>query len=361
MAHDDPEIQALRARFVSVRKTELNDMDLARFEFDLDTTWTAFFLDADRNIYSRYGGRDETTSDGRQTKASLMQTMREVLDLHEQRKSAGRLLVPDSDVHPAPLEKFTPQDIPLLRDNHSGCVHCHQVREYRLLQSFHDGAFRRDDLFPFPLPENIGLKLDRAHGHRVSEVVEKSAAAVEGLRPGDTIVRVDDVPVHSEGDVRWALHRAKADQPLAIVARRESPSGNSSTVTTELRLSMNWKQTDLGWRKSLRSVPLPLGFIGYAMGREERMAAGLKPDSLAIKVASIRGSGLATNLDLKKGDVIIDLAGQRGQRTLEQFQSDLLRRFAPGDKVELRVLRDGREVAVEGPFPKWHTSDVSVP
>lgn len=336
-------------------------MDVGRFEFDLDTTWTAFFIDADRNIYSRYGGRDETTSDGRQTKASLLQTMREVLELHEQRKAASRLLVKDADVHPAPSAKLMPKDIPLLHDNHSGCVHCHQVREYRLLQAFHDGTFRRDDLFPFPLPENIGLKLDRDHGHRVSELIEKSAAAVEGLRAGDTILRVNDVPVHSEGDVRWALHRAKADQPMTVVARRESSLGDASTITTELRLRADWKQTELGWRKSLRSVPLPLGFIGYAMGREERTSAGLKPDSLAIKVASIRGSGLATNLDLKKGDLIIEVAGQRGQRTLEQFKSDLLRRYAPGDKVEIRVLRDGRDVAVEGQFPKWHTTDVSVP
>ena len=35
----------------------MNHVDLARFEFDYDTTWTSFFLDADLNVYSRYGGR----------------------------------------------------------------------------------------------------------------------------------------------------------------------------------------------------------------------------------------------------------------------------------------------------------------
>jgi hypothetical protein len=344
-----------------VRKTEMTDMDIARFDFDFDTTWTAFFLDADRNIYSRYGGRDESTSDGRQTKASLLQTMREVLELHEQRKAAGRLLVKDNDVHPSPAEKLTPKDIPLLRDNHSGCVHCHQVREYRLLQAAHDGKFSRDDLFPFPLPENLGVTFDRDHGHRVKRIEPESAAASSGLRPGDTILRVNDVAVHSEGDVRWALHRAREDQPLSIVARRESDSGDAATSTTELRPPANWKQTDLGWRKSLRSVPLSLGFLGYALGREEKKTAGLADDSLAIKVASIRGSGLATNVGLKKGDLIIELASRRRVRTFEQFQSDQLRAYQPNDTVRVVVLRDGKEVAIEGPFPPWHTKETSVP
>ena len=61
----------------------MNGIDLTRFEFDYDTTWQAFFLDADLNVYSRYGGRDEDSADGRHSRESLITTMREVLEVHE--------------------------------------------------------------------------------------------------------------------------------------------------------------------------------------------------------------------------------------------------------------------------------------
>src|SRR5436190_12921809 len=126
----------------------MNGVDLSRFEFDYDTTWTAFFLDADLNIYSRYGGRDGGAPDGRHSKESLMQTMDEVLAVHERQRRA-----PDPrNVHPAPPKRSTPEEIPLLGANHRGCVHCHQVQEYRLLQAHRDKTFTTAQLFGFPLP-----------------------------------------------------------------------------------------------------------------------------------------------------------------------------------------------------------------
>ncbi|MFM9964347.1 MAG: thioredoxin family protein, partial [Planctomycetaceae bacterium] len=57
-------------------------MDVARFEFDFDTTWAGFFTDSKLRIYSRYGGRDEHEPEARLSKASLLQTMRESLAAH---------------------------------------------------------------------------------------------------------------------------------------------------------------------------------------------------------------------------------------------------------------------------------------
>src|SRR5436189_2578241 len=140
----------------------MNGVDLARFEFDYDTTWQAFFLDADLSVYSRYGGRDETSADGRLSKDSLLTTMREVLEVHSRRNErTGRV---DLDLHPRPGKATIPEEIPLLKAAHQGCVHCHQVQEYRLLQAFHDGRFERQLVFGFPLPESVGIRFDRDHG-----------------------------------------------------------------------------------------------------------------------------------------------------------------------------------------------------
>lgn len=340
----------------------MNGINLARFDYDYDTTWAAFFLDADLNVYSRYGGRDETSPESRLTKESLLQTMREVLDVHTQRQARGKGKIDDL-VQPIPEVETTPEDIPLLRANHRGCVHCHQVQEYRQLQAFHYGKFTRENLFRFPLPENLGLKFDRAHGHRVAEIDEKSELAKLPLLAGDVITRVNDVPVHSEEDVRWALHHAAEDKPIVLTATRPSKTTPSQTLIWQLELTppANWRQTELWWRKSLRSVPFSLGFLGFKLAADETRAAGAAEGGLAIRVASLRGEGLATALELKTGDLIISLAGDNRSRTLDQFKSDLLRKYVPGDTVKLNVLRDGRTLELSGKFPPWRTEETTVP
>jgi predicted metalloprotease with PDZ domain len=349
----------------------MNGVDLARFEFDYDTTWQAFFLDADLNIYSRYGGRDENSADGRQSVASLLTTMREVQEVHERRQArAAAAARPDdcggapgdADFHPPPSNRTIPEDIPLLRTSHRGCVHCHQVAEYRLLQDFHKKTFKPEQLFGFPLPENVGIQFDRAHGHKIEKVIAGSAAAEAGLQAGDVVTRVSDVPVHSEQDLRWALHRApEGIQPTVTVMRPAVDGAPATTICAKLNLAPRWRETELGWRKSLRSVPLPMGFLAYALGREERRELEFREDCLAIKVVSIRSGGLGASLSLQKGDFITALEGRQDARSFEDFKSDLLRRYRPGDTVHVTVLRNGKHVDLEGPFPEWHTTDTSVP
>src|SRR4029453_9356165 len=46
-------------KFVCVRMVQGNGMDLTLFQFDYDLTFAAFFLNADRTIYGRFGSRSE--------------------------------------------------------------------------------------------------------------------------------------------------------------------------------------------------------------------------------------------------------------------------------------------------------------
>jgi membrane-associated protease RseP (regulator of RpoE activity) len=347
----------MRERFVCVRITGLNGVNLRRFEFDYDVTWNAFFLDEDLNVYSRYGGRDEGEPEDRLSKQSLLQTMREVLDVHAQReslRSSGAVYV-----QPVPDESSTPEDIPLLRQNHQGCVHCHQVREYQLLQWSQDGEFAREKLFRWPLPESLGIEIDRGHGHRIEQVEERSAAARAGLIAGDIIEQIDDVPIHSEYDIRWALDRAH--ESLSVRVRRAVADGDPESLDLSVSPEADWKQTDLSWRKSLRSVPLPFGFRGYSLTPSQRRMEGLSSDQLAIKVISLQPRSLAENLRMQNGDIVLGLEEQSASRTLEQFKSDLLRRYRPGDTVRLTVRRNGTAVELTGPFPDWYTPETSVP
>lgn len=359
MARDDSDIKRLRDKFVCVRITRMNGINLRRFEFDYDTTWNAFFLDEKLNVYSRYGGRDHGEPEDRIGKESLLQTMREVLAVHADRtKPRAESQLPR--VQPIAPGKLVPRDIPLLRKSHQGCVHCHQVREYQLLQRNADKTFDRRMLFNWPLPENIGLRFDRKHGHRVEKITAHSAAEKSGLQKGDVVVGVNDVPIRSEYDVRWALGRS-ADKPLTITIRRQLTAGNEVLLKKTVRPAKNWRETELGWRKSLRSVPMPFGFRGYSLTRSQRRTAGLTPSQLAVRVVSIRNIGVARNLSLMRKDTIVALGNVSKQRTLEQLQSDIIRKHRPGDVVRLTVIRDGNRILLQGKLPEWSTDETSVP
>ncbi len=340
----------------------MNRVDIARFEFDFDTTWAAFFTDSKLRIYSRYGGRDEHEPASRMTKASLLQTMRESLAAH---KAAAQSTDGAASLyHPEPKSSTTPLDIPLLRRSHQGCVHCHQIREYSLLQAYHDGRFSREMLFSFPLPEAIGLEIDFQHGHRVARVQDGSPAAVS-LRPGDVVTRCEDVPIRSELDLRWALSRLPASRDrVKLQIERPQAEVNGKTVAphvVELSLPANWRQAELSWRKSARSLPVDWGFRGAALAKFERRDAGLPETGLAILILSIKPRGLVAALGLQKGDVITALEQDSRERSLDRLRSDILRRYAPGDEIRLTVRRGSESLDLAGKFPNWFTAETSVP
>lgn len=359
MARDDRDIKRMRERFVCVRITRMNGVNLRRFQFDYDTTWNAFFLDEKLNVYSRYGGRDDGEPEARMSKESLIQTMRAVLAVHA---ASRRLSVENRRKLHQPVDagETTPRDIPLLRKSHQGCVHCHQVREYLYLQWTHDGKFSRDRIYDWPLPENIGLKIDRKHGYRLSGTIEDSLARRAGLQAGDMVVEVNGVPIRSEYDIRWALGRTKKSQPIAISVER-TDGKTSKRVSFKLQPTDGWRATDIGWRKSLRSLPLPFGMRGYALTRSQRRELNLSEEDLAVRIVATRDKSLAENLGLKKKDTIVALGKSQSDRSLEQLKSDMLRRYRAGDKVRLTVIRNGKRLVLSGTFPKWRTDETSVP
>ena len=260
---------------------------------------------------------------------------------------------------------MTPLDIPLLKKSHNGCVHCHQIREYSLLQAYHDQRFDRELLFTFPLPESLGIEFDRAHGHRVAKVRDDSSAAAARLSPGDIVLRCADVPIRSDLDLRWALHRLppESDRVTLLVERRPAYPAGSTVRHIEVPLSLpaGWRQSELSWRKSARSVPADWGFRAAALAKFERRDAGLPETGLAIRVLSIKPRGLAHALGLQKGDVITALANDTRERSLDRLRSDILRRFGPGDEVRLTVRRGETTLDLSGKFPAWFIDETTVP
>jgi len=232
----DSELKKLMSEFVCVRLVQIEGVDLRLFQFDFDLTWAGFFLSADERIYGRYGSRDAGDAEARISVAGLKHTMRQVLEYHRKQTSdtvtiSGKAVATE-DVFPR---------------RGRGCMHCHQVYERRWRQARANGTFDPESIYVYPLPENVGLKLDLTAGNKIAAVAPDSPAFRAGLKTGDSLEKVQDVLIFSEGDVTWALHNAPPEGTITVRYRR-----GTKLRTAALQLRRGWRKTDLSWRASVR-------------------------------------------------------------------------------------------------------------
>jgi hypothetical protein len=141
-------------------------LDLRRFEFDYDLTWSAFFLNADGTIYGRYGGRDASDAEARISLNGLRYAMDRALEAHKAAPPA-----PPPAGKPVRAQDFD------AAGKHRGCIHCHNVNEFRRADAKAAGTWDRASVWVYPPPENVGVALDVDAGDRVKTVAEHSSAA----------------------------------------------------------------------------------------------------------------------------------------------------------------------------------------
>lgn len=129
-----------------MRLLRIAGSDLNVFDFDYDLTWVCFFLSADERVYGRYGGRVASGADDRMTLAGFNYAMRAALALHK----AG------DKPPPRPEGTQRAEQFPAAR-RERGCIHCHQVAEFKrdFVQS--QGKWHRDDRWVYPPPEHRHL------------------------------------------------------------------------------------------------------------------------------------------------------------------------------------------------------------
>src|SRR5262249_20068826 len=133
------------------------------------------------------------------------------------------------------------------------CIHCHHVYDFRRQALQAAGKWKRDEVWVYPLPENVGLTLDVDRGDRVRGVTPNSAAARLGIRKGDTLCRLNGQSLASFADVQYALHRAPAAGKVPVTWERAGKTHRGNLVLTD-----GWRKTDISWRWSLRGLdPAP--------------------------------------------------------------------------------------------------------
>ncbi len=304
----------------------MRGVDLDLFDFDYDLTWMGFFLNADSTIYGRYGGRDADSADSRVSLAGLRYAMSAALERHRRMEMRPPRLVtkPPRTVEQYPATRRLPP---------RACIHCHQVYDLRRESLQAAGKWRLDDLWVYPLPENIGLTIDIDRGDRVARVAVDSPAAAAGIQAGDRLLTIDDRPTASFADVQYALHRAPPRGTLTIAWQHENELHKS-----QLRLDDGWRKTDISWRWSLRGVDPPPWVHGDDLSAQEKKALGLNEKRLAFRQGPFV-SDPARQAGIRQNDIIVGVDGKVLDMSERQFRAYIRLNYRVGDRVTYNILR----------------------
>ena len=318
-------------QFVRVRLLKISGADLNVFDFDYDLTWVAFFLSADEQIYGRYGGRDASSADSRLSLAGLKYALQAALDAHRQAR-------PQSPP-PRADKPLLVEDLPAAKRMRNGdCIHCHQVYEFRRAALKESGKWRREDLWVYPLPENVGLTLELDQGDRLRAVAPNSPAGRAGLRAGDILRIVNGQPVSSFADVQYVLHQAPAKGRITISWER-----GGQTRTAMLALAEGWRKTNLTWRPSLLDILPSLTLFGDDLSAAEKKGLGLSAKRLAFRQQE-PVHALARAAGVREGDVIIGIDDQALEMTMLEFLAYVRKNYLVGDRISLNVIRDSNRL-----------------
>jgi len=354
----DPKVSGLMDRFVCVRLVQANALDLTLFQFDYDLTFAVFFMNADRTIYGRYGSRSDRKDATRDISIDgFHQALQAALELHK-RYPANK--APLAGKQPGPARFKTPDEFPSLHGKYQtrldyegkvvqSCMHCHQVRDA-------ERRFFRDDgkpipnevLFPFPMPDAIGLALDSKEKAKVKSVAAGSGAEKAGMKTGDEILALAGQPILSIADVQWVLHNA--GEPTTLDAR-VMRGGKKVNVT--ITLAKDWRrQSDIAWRVTtwdLRRMAAG-GLVLEDATAEERQRAKLSDDALALRVQYVGEYGqhaVAKKAGFKKDDILVSVDGRTERMTESELFGYLLQNRMAGETVRVAVLRGGEQVGLE--------------
>jgi serine protease Do len=326
--------------FVLVRVLNMRGVNLNVFDFDYDLTWAALFLNAEDHIYGRYGSREADSPDRQLSLAGLRYAMLQALAAHRLLRSAGSNRAPGTQV-PRTVEQYPAAK--RLKEN--ACIHCHQVYDFRRQNLEMKGSWRRENVWVYPLPENIGLTMQIDQGNRVETVRVDSPGHRAGLRPGDVLLSLNGCTVASIADIEYALNRAPANGRIRVDWQRDA-----RPLSADITLPEGWRITDVSWRPSLRGVgPFP-SIHGEDLSAEEKRSLGLSEKRLAFRQGNFL-SEAARQAGIHQNDIILGVDNRVLEMSARQFIAYIRLTYHVGDRITFDLLRNGQRLRIPLQLP----------
>ncbi len=322
------------SQYVCVRVTRMDDVDIGLFDYDRNNTLYFFVMNADEQVYLRYGGRDSKSPDTYLNLGSLELALKQGLELHRQYQQGELKRIE----RPKPM---FPREIPLLVQRtfaQRQCVECHLIGDYQNLHREQDGTLDKlTHLYRSPDIKTLGIYLDMPKGLVVKEVRE--AAGTAGMKPGDRIAKLNGTPVWTFADLQYQYDKVNRHaERIEIAVDR-----NGESVNLPIALPQRWWWTDLRFRQS--SIEPRLYFEDRPLTEAEKRKHGLKPDGFASEVRFVADFAKTMKThELQVGDIIFGVDGVERDDTANTAELFMKLRKTPGDSVMLDVIRDGKRM-----------------
>lgn len=365
-----PQIDPLLKQFVTVRLTTARDADLRLFpmaEFqDMDMSWWGYFLSPTGQIYAIFGGRDDVSDSTRISLPALQNTMRRVLDHHYDPRrgdwdidgKAPRLR--GSADTPTELRGF--RSYAHLRPRTADpaeCLHCHDVVEIMRQPDIERGKFDKEkDLDMWPLPENVGITVDRDDGLLVTAVAPDSAAAKAGIQVDDRLAAGDGRRLFGQADLRGVLHRGPQEDGEIVLHWLRDENGATKVHAGVLEVEDGWRKTVLWWRTSVSGGAFGgnTHFWPNAANANDRQRAGVGADEMCVRPWV--GGGLANQpaaqAGVRNGDLLIAVDGENPNYVGREFVTWFRMKYDKGDIVTVTLVdNNGRRRDVRYQLADW--------
>ena len=328
MVRLEQSIAGLAREFVRVRVTNMRGVDLDVFDFDYDLDFAVLLLSPDEQVIGRFTGRAGDDPGRYLTFPSLRYALLEALKLPRPNSS-------DRKSPPARIDKVENYSA-IDRLKADACIHCHNVYDFRRQALREEGKWRKEMAWVYPLPDNLGLRLDPLQGNRLEAVSVSSPAEKLGLRSGDILRSVNGIRTASFADIQFALHRAPEQGGIKLAWRR-GPEERTGTLDPQ----PGWRITDLSWRASTKKLGPDPSIHGLDVAPDERQRLGLDPKQRAMVLGPFQ-SQAARQAGLRQGDIIVGADDKKPASSASQFEVYIRLNYEPGQKITYNLIRDGR-------------------
>ncbi|MBV6432124.1 MAG: hypothetical protein IANPNBLG_02260 [Bryobacteraceae bacterium] len=322
------------SQYVCVRIPRMDDVDIGLFDYDRYNTLYFFILNADEQIYLRYGGRDGASQDTFLSLDSLELALRKGLELHQQHLEGKLPATP----RPKPM---SPRDFPLLVERtyaQNNCVECHLIGDFQNVHREKDGTLDKiTHMYRSPDPRTIGIYIDIPKGLVVKEA--KGPAAAAGMRSGDRIAALDGAAVWTFADLQYAYDKVdrRARQARFTVSR------DGTDIPLTVTLPVRWWWTDIRFRQL--TVDPRAYFDSRPLTGDEKRDSGLEKDGFASMVTHVDNfARMMKSHDLRTGDIVYAVDGVQRDPDANTAELYIKLRKTAGDSVTLSVLRDGKRL-----------------
>ena len=352
---ENPTLTPLMDQFIRVRVINTNSLELSKFQFDPDLSFSTLFFNADGTVYGRFGSWEHQKDSQLQATDTFRFALEQALKIHQNFPSNKTALAGKQG---KPLPWKTPADMPILSEKYGpnlnwegqvvkSCIHCHQIGDTIRRTARESGQpMPLQLIYSYPAPETIGIQFEKEHPLTIAEVTLDSPAHAAGLKSGDTLELLGQQPLISSADVSWVLHQSPDQCDLA--AGVVSKTGDKKQIT--ISLSDGWRRKASLERRvgtwPMRAMALG-GMLLTELEEDERKAKGIADDQLALFAKHVGQYGkhaLAKKQGFKKGDIILSINGDNSRRTESEWIGKLLREHKRGDKIPATILRGDKKM-----------------